>query len=242
MEPWIWMPTTHSSICRQTGEASHFADWETNQYTETAHAQSLSCPTFWDSMDCSPPGSSVQGIFQARILEGIVIFSSRGSSQPRDWTCVSCIGRQILYTKPPGSPIQKLDSTKTKIKTQRLLHDQKLMESGVVMKFLFYSQFASPRLLLHSLSIILHFLTLVKGNQSSFQSKRIPAGGKKTLLEVDQSLTSPLSFFHTQTSWFQIMSNTSWFLRKDVRKARLVSAKQIYTQPILYSASQVTQW
>ena len=106
----------------------------------------------------------------------------------------------FFTTQPPGSPIQKLDSTKTKIKTQRLLHDQKLMESGVVMKFLFYSQFASPRLLLHSLSIILHFLTLVKGNQSSFQSKRIPAGGKKTLLEVDQSLTSPLSFFHTQTS------------------------------------------
>ena len=39
----------------------------------------------------------VQGILQARILEWVAIFSSRGSSQPRDWTCVSCIGRQILY-------------------------------------------------------------------------------------------------------------------------------------------------
>ena len=37
---------------------------------------------------------------QARILEWVAIFSSRGSSQPRDWTCifhVSCIGRQVLY-------------------------------------------------------------------------------------------------------------------------------------------------
>ena len=48
----------------------------------------------------SPPGSSVHGILQARILEWVAISSSRGSSQPRDWTqvsCVSCIGRGILY-------------------------------------------------------------------------------------------------------------------------------------------------
>ena len=47
--------------------------------------------------DCSPPGFSVHGIFQARIWEWVVIFLSRGSSQPGDWTCVSCIGGQILY-------------------------------------------------------------------------------------------------------------------------------------------------
>ena len=48
-------------------------------------------------MDCSSPGSSVCGIFQARILEWIAISFSRGSSQPRDWTHVSCMGRLILY-------------------------------------------------------------------------------------------------------------------------------------------------
>ena len=42
-------------------------------------------------MDCSPPGSSVHGIHQARILEWVAISFSRGSSQPRDWTRVSCI-------------------------------------------------------------------------------------------------------------------------------------------------------
>ena len=50
------------------------------------------------SMDCSPPGSSVHGISQARILEWIAISSSRGSSWPRAWTQVSCIGRGILYS------------------------------------------------------------------------------------------------------------------------------------------------
>ena len=52
-----------------------------------------SCQTLCHTMDCSPLGSSVPGIFQARILEWGVIFSSRGSSLPRDWThYVSCIG------------------------------------------------------------------------------------------------------------------------------------------------------
>ena len=41
-----------------------------------------SCPTLRDPTDCSPPGSSVHGISQAKILEWVAIFSSRGSSQP----------------------------------------------------------------------------------------------------------------------------------------------------------------
>ena len=56
-----------------------------------------SCPTVCDPMDCRPPGSSVQGILQVRILEWVAISSSRGSSRPRDGTHVSCIDRQILY-------------------------------------------------------------------------------------------------------------------------------------------------
>ena len=50
-----------------------------------------SCPTLWEPMDCSPPGSSVHGILQARILEWVVMPSSWGSSWPRDQTQVSCI-------------------------------------------------------------------------------------------------------------------------------------------------------
>ena len=49
-------------------------------------------------MDYSPPGASVHGISQARILgEWLAISSSRGSSRPRDGTCVSCVGRRVLY-------------------------------------------------------------------------------------------------------------------------------------------------
>ena len=58
------------------------------------------CLTLCDLMDCSPPGSSVHGIFQARILEWVVISYSRGSSLPKNWTRVSGIsytGRWILY-------------------------------------------------------------------------------------------------------------------------------------------------
>ena len=50
-----------------------------------------SCLTLCDPLDCSLPGSSVHGIFQARVLEWVAISFSRGSSQPRDWTRVSCI-------------------------------------------------------------------------------------------------------------------------------------------------------
>ena len=54
------------------------------------HAKSLqSCRTLCDLMDCRPPGSSVHGFLQARILEWVAISFSRGSSQPRDWTWVS---------------------------------------------------------------------------------------------------------------------------------------------------------
>ena len=50
-----------------------------------------SCLTLCDPMDCSPSGSSFHGIFQARILDWVAIFSSRGFSRSRDWTCVFCI-------------------------------------------------------------------------------------------------------------------------------------------------------
>ena len=50
-------------------------------------------------MYCSPPGSSVHGISQPRILEWVAMSSSRGSSGPRDQTPVSCICRWILYRR-----------------------------------------------------------------------------------------------------------------------------------------------
>ena len=52
--------------------------------------------TLCDFMDCSPPGSSVHGIFQSRILEWVSIPFSRGSHRPRDWTPVSCIAGRFF--------------------------------------------------------------------------------------------------------------------------------------------------
>ena len=63
-----------------------------------------SCLTLCHPMDCSPPGSSVHGILQARILEGVAMPSSRGLSQPRDRTCASCIAGRCFTTEPPETP------------------------------------------------------------------------------------------------------------------------------------------
>ena len=76
-------------------------------------AKSLqSCLTLCDSMDCMLPGSSVCGILHARILEWIAMPSSRRSSQPRDWTCVSCISCVSRWILLPlchlGNPISWL--------------------------------------------------------------------------------------------------------------------------------------
>ena len=59
------------------------------QHSEVSEV-AQSCPTLFDSMDCSPPGFSIHGVFQARILEWVAISFSRGSSPPRDRTQVSC--------------------------------------------------------------------------------------------------------------------------------------------------------
>ena len=54
------------------------------------------CPILCNPTDCSPPGSSVHGILQARILEWVVIPFSRGCSQPWDQTWVSCIAGRFF--------------------------------------------------------------------------------------------------------------------------------------------------
>ena len=63
-------------------------------------AKLLLCVRLCNPIECSPPGSSVHGIFQARILEWGASSFSRGSSRPRGQThasYISCFGRQVLY-------------------------------------------------------------------------------------------------------------------------------------------------
>ena len=72
---------------------------------QCTHAKSLqSCPILCNLMDCSPPGSSVHGILQARILEWVAMPSSRRSSRHRGqlWVSyISCTGRWVLHQKSP---------------------------------------------------------------------------------------------------------------------------------------------
>ena len=57
-----------------------------------------------DPVDCSPPGSSVHGLLQARTLEWVAISFSSGSSWPRDWTQVSYVAGRLFTTEPPEKP------------------------------------------------------------------------------------------------------------------------------------------
>ena len=72
------------------------------------HAKSLqSCPALWDPMDCSPPGSSVNGILQARTVDWVAMPSYRRSSQLRDQThvsCDSCIAGEFFTFELLGKP------------------------------------------------------------------------------------------------------------------------------------------
>ena len=65
-----------------------------------------SCLTLCDPMDHSPPGSSVHGIFKARVLEWVAVPSSRGSSQS-NWHLLYLLHWQVgsLPLAPPGKPI-----------------------------------------------------------------------------------------------------------------------------------------
>ena len=79
-------------LCSETlSKAHHFP-----QSLRTCMNTQL-CLTLCNLKDCRSPGSSIHGIVQARMLEWITISFSRGSSPPRDQTCVSCRDRHILY-------------------------------------------------------------------------------------------------------------------------------------------------
>ena len=90
---------------------SHYATWKLSLFLCLAKlvcacSVAQPCSTLCNPMDCNLPGSSVHGNFQARILEQVAISYSRGSSQPRNQicaSCVSCIGRRLFTTEPPQS-------------------------------------------------------------------------------------------------------------------------------------------
>ena len=112
---WRWRKETMNQKVQPAASGSWFHSRVSRKVPSSAHTLTLApgailpspvwfqVLTTWllcDPMDGSPPGCSVHGILQARILEWVTISSSRGSSRPRDRThvfCVSCIGRRVLY-------------------------------------------------------------------------------------------------------------------------------------------------
>ena len=103
----------------------HRQAWEPLMHSMCMRAKSLQlCLTLCDPIDCSPPGSSVHGILQTTVLEQFAMPFSRGSSRPRDQTCISCgscIAEGFFTTKPPGSADHSTGSTSP---TQQLYHAQ----------------------------------------------------------------------------------------------------------------------
>ena len=95
------------------------ATWEdlgTLKWREVAQYCLILC----DPMDCSLPGFSINGIFQARVLEWV----ARGSSQPRDQTLVSCIAGRHFPSEPQGKLTGTLRAAK--IKTSEIMEIQRL--------------------------------------------------------------------------------------------------------------------
>ena len=91
---WIpFVPEKHAGLWEQKDV------WSLKSEKKVKVAQS--CLTLRDPMDCSPPGSSVHGIFQARMLEWVAMPFSRRSSRPRDWTQLSHIAGGFLTAERP---------------------------------------------------------------------------------------------------------------------------------------------
>ena len=79
-------------------------------------------------MDCSLPGSSVHGIFQARILEWVAISFSRRSSWSRDWTCISWIGRHSLPLSHQRSAQKQYRNAKSRLSNAIFYNNRKQLE------------------------------------------------------------------------------------------------------------------
>ena len=94
-----------------------------------------SCLTVCDPMDCSPPDSPVHGILQARILEWVATPSCRGSSGPKDQTClsyVSCTGRPVFATPPGTLSIRNTKRYKRTIKNVFSHADSKFLKMHII--------------------------------------------------------------------------------------------------------------
>ena len=107
----------------------HWLQFEVTSWSEVAQ----SCPTLCNPMDCSLPDSSVHGIFQARTLEWIAMSFSRGSSQPRNQTQVSCIiGRRFYHLSHQGITNSNLKSPAEVSPKKRVILSSEALKSALI--------------------------------------------------------------------------------------------------------------
>ena len=102
-QTWVWNKSFGKAKIFGRKKIKRDSQWF-SCFCLRAKSSLQSCLMLCDPMDCSPPGSSVHGILQARILEWVAMPSSRGSSWPRDQTWVSCIAGRFFTAEPPGRP------------------------------------------------------------------------------------------------------------------------------------------
>ena len=95
-----WFLSLSSMLLRSL----HVFLWLDRSFLVVKSESAQSCPTLLDPMDCSPPGSSVHGILQARILEWVAISFSRGSSRPRIESVSPALQADSLLSIPQGRP------------------------------------------------------------------------------------------------------------------------------------------
>ena len=111
-QQWLWLLCPHEGemiTIRKTLNSFSLlfrCEWTEAWREEVKWRRSVVSDSLWPHLDCSLPGSSVHGSFQARILEWVAIFFSRGSSQSRDRTWVSRIaGRCFTVWATREAPI-----------------------------------------------------------------------------------------------------------------------------------------
>ena len=195
-----------------------------------------SYPILCNSIECSPPGSSVHGILQAWLLEWVGFSSSRGSSWPRDQTrssCNSCIAGGFFTTEPSGYPVSKegrnISSTAG---SSRRIGDGRWSEQSGHINSVIPSSGGSQGSTLWALSVLSLLLLLLSRSLSSLPlvvQKRRYSPRLTSFFVFDYSIVIIIKIIHTydkQTFVWHIMSpprgvwcylsvvylpNTNWF-------------------------------
>ena len=138
MDRGAWWATVHRGAKSQIWRSTALGLWKVDKWSEVKVLVTWSCPTLFNPMYSSPPGFSVHGILQPKILEWLATPFSWGSSQSRDPTRVSCIAGRFFTIWATGKPdipykwnLKRNDTNELTYKTERDTDlENKLMVAG----------------------------------------------------------------------------------------------------------------